>query len=317
MPSRADRARGMAVISALLIVAAVAVLVTGLFQRQAASVRAVENEQSRIQARWLLQGGLDWARLVLREDARRNATTRLGELWATPVEDTRITRPGDDRIAIFSGRIEDEQGKYNLRNLANAGVPVPAEVAAMQRLCALLGLPGTLATRIALRVASAQSTVAAASTDTSTSGTAAAETRGPTAPMIRTVEDLRGLTDVDDDTIDKLRPFVTVLPSVTAVNANTASAEVLAAQVPGLPLSKARAMTDQRNSGSWFNDTADFGNRMGNPAITVSDTQIVTVSKWFTVNGTVTLERAAVTMQALISRENTSNPTVVWKRETN
>jgi general secretion pathway protein K len=76
-------------------------------------------------------------------------------------------------------------------------------------------------------------------------------------------------------------------------------------------------MTDQRNSGSWFNDTADFSNRMGNPAVTVADTQIVTVSKWFSVNGTVTLERAAVTMQALISRENTSNPTVVWKRETN
>lgn len=341
----------MAVISALLIVTAVAVLVTGLFQRQASSVRMVENEQARIQARWLLQGGLDWARLVLREDARRNNTTRLDTLWATPIEDTRITRPGDDRIAIFSGRIEDEQGKYNLRNLANAGVPVMTEVMALQRLCTLLGLPASLAERIALRIASAQSTAKApgtgdaagagatpgentesttglgtgatgangvgTGTGTMAAGSTDADSRGPSAPMIRNVDDLRGLTDVDEATVDKLRPFVTVLPDITAVNANTASAEVLAARVPGLTLAKARAMTEQRNGGSWFNDAADFGNRLAEPDVKVSDAQIVTASKFFLVTGTVTLERAVVTMQALISRENTNSPQVMWKRETN
>lgn len=332
------RQRGMAVISALLIVTAVALLITGLFQRQAASVRAVENEQARIQARWLLQGGLDWARLVLRDDARRNSTTRLDTLWATPVEDTRIQRPGDDRIAVFSGRIEDEQGKFNLRNLASAGIPQPIEVAAFQRLCAILGLPGSLAPQVALRVASAQSSPSrsgeSGSDGTGSLGGAGSKSgagtgssgslsgsdtagQGPTAPMIRGVDDLRGLTDVDDAVIDKLRPFVTVLPGITAVNANTASAEVLAAAVPGLSLSQARALTERRNAGAYFNDRADFGNRLANPDIQLTDTQIVTVSKWFSVNGTVTLERAAVTMQALISRENATSPSVVWKRETN
>ena len=336
-----SRQRGMAVVSALLIVAAVAVLVTGLFQRQAAAVRAVENEQARIQARWLLQGGLDWARLVLREDARRNSTTRLGELWATPVADTRVTRPGDDRVALFSGRIEDEQGKYNLRNLAKAGVPQPAEIAVLDRLCAMLGLPGSLAPRIALRVASAQAVPGASGssgtgTETGTgTGTAtgtgtgtgtqtgtglngeANQGRGPSAPMIRSVDDLEGIADIDEKTIDALRPYVTVLPEITAVNANTAPPEVLAAVVPGLSLGQARAITEQRNAGTWFNDRADFGNRLANPDITISDSQIVTASKWFMVSGTVTLERAAVTMQALVSRANANSPTVVWKRETN
>jgi len=317
----------MAVVSALLIVAAVAVLVTGLFQRQAAAVRSVENEQARIQARWLLQGGLDWARLVLREDARRNSTTRLGELWATPVADTRVTRPGDDRVALFSGRIEDEQGKYNLRNLAKDGVPQPLEIAALDRLCAMLGLPGSLAPKIAVRIASAQSvpgesgTAAGAGSEngsgTGAGGAAPTQGRGPMAPMIRTVDDLKGITEVDEKTIEALRPYVTVLPESTAVNANTAPAEVLATVVPGLSLAQARALTEQRNAGTWFNDRADFGNRLANPDITISDSQIVTASKWFMVSGTVTLERAAVTMQALISRANTNSPTVVWKRETN
>jgi len=317
------RQQGMAVVSALLIVTAVAVLVTGLFQRQAAAVRAVENEQARIQARWLLQGGLDWARLVLREDARRNSTTRLGELWATPVADTRVTRPGDDRVALFSGRIEDEQGKYNLRNLAKDGVPQPTEVAALERLCTMLGLPASLATRIALRIASAQAAPATSETSGGASPTGADANgepvggHGPSAPMIRSVDDLEGLADITEETIEALRPYVTVLPEATAVNANTAPAEVLAAVVPGLSLGQARAITEQRNAGSWFNDRADFSNRLANPDITITDSQIVTVSKWFLVSGSVTLERATVTMQALVSRANANSPAVVWKRETN
>lgn len=135
--------------------------------------------------------------------------------------------------------------------------------------------------------------------------------------MIRTVDDLEGITEVDEKTIEALRPYVTVLPENTAVNANTAPAEVLATVVPGLSLAQARALTEQRNAGSWFNDRADFGNRLANPDITISDAQIVTASKWFMVSGTVTLERAAVTMQALVSRANANSPTVVWKRETN
>jgi general secretion pathway protein K len=232
-------------------------------------------------------------------------------------------------VALFSGRIEDEQGKYNLRNLAKAGVPQPMEIAALDRLCAMLGLPGSLAPRIAVRIASAQAvpgTSGETGTGTGTgtgSGTGtgqngeASQGRGPSAPMIRTVDDLEGITDVDEKTIEALRPYVTVLPETTAVNANTAPAEVLAAVVPGLSLAQARALTEQRNAGTWFNDRADFGNRLANPDITISDSQIVTASKWFMVSGTVTLERAAVTMQALVSRANANSPTVVWKRETN
>ncbi|KAG1540981.1 hypothetical protein G6F50_014286 [Rhizopus delemar] len=63
------RDRGAAVISALIIVAIVAALTTSLFQRQTASTRRVENELARVQARVMLAGGIDWARLVIRESA--------------------------------------------------------------------------------------------------------------------------------------------------------------------------------------------------------------------------------------------------------
>lgn len=301
--------RGMAVVSALLIVAAVAAIATGLFQRQAAQMRAVENEQARIQARWLLLGGIDWARLVLRDDARRNSVTRLGELWSTPIADTRIERPGDDRVALFSGRIEDEQGKFNLYNLALAGLPQPDQVAALGRLCAMLGLPASLAGSITLRIASAQPQAAS-----NTPG--AAPPPGPAAPMPGSIDDLQGLQGFTDKTADMLRPYVTILPEATPVNANTATAEVLAAVVAGLPLSRARALADQRNAGTWFNSPADFANRAGGPDLVIATSQIVTSSQWFMVTGTVALDRATVTTRALVSRPTAAAaPTIVWKKE--
>ncbi|WP_244300576.1 type II secretion system minor pseudopilin GspK, partial [Achromobacter aegrifaciens] len=153
-PSNAER--GAAVISALIIVAIVAALTTGLFQRQTASTRRVENEMARVQARAMLAGGIDWARLIVRDHSKRESITRGDQIWATPVLDTRIERPGDERIAVFSGRVQDEQGKYNLYNLANNGVPQPEQERVLRRLLNTLQLPDTLAARMVDIMSAAQ-----------------------------------------------------------------------------------------------------------------------------------------------------------------
>ncbi|WP_153070434.1 fimbria/pilus periplasmic chaperone, partial [Escherichia coli] len=48
------------------------------------------------------------ARQRLRDDGQRQATTRPDGVWATPIVDTRLHRPGRD--AALVGRLEDEQG---------------------------------------------------------------------------------------------------------------------------------------------------------------------------------------------------------------
>ncbi len=64
--------RGMAIISALLIVTVVAVIAAGLIARQGAYIRGLESEQLRIRASWMLRGGLEWSRQLLLEDSRRD-----------------------------------------------------------------------------------------------------------------------------------------------------------------------------------------------------------------------------------------------------
>lgn len=128
--------RGMAIISALLIVTVVAVIAAGLIARQGAYIRGLESEQLRIRASWMLRGGLEWSRQLLLEDSRRDPLTRLDQRWARPMRDLRLS----DAELLFNGRMEDEQGKFNLRNLLVDQRPDAQEQANFERLAGLLGV---------------------------------------------------------------------------------------------------------------------------------------------------------------------------------
>lgn len=302
-PPRSQRARrrqrGMAVISALLVVAAAAVASTAIIERQGTLARTLSSESDRTQAAWLLRGGLDWSRIILRWDARRNATTRPDAIWARPIIDLRVSAPNDPREASFTGRIEDEQSKYNLNNLAKDGVVLPAQQLILERLFDLLQLPQAMAARIAERVAAAQPTVQDAAR----------------APALQSLNDLRGLEGASTTMLDTLRPYLTVLPSDTKINVNTASAEVLSASLEGLSLPDARATVIARDKGQWFNNAADFINRLNNPDITTSS-HLDVASQWFRVAGEVALDHATVGLEALIQRKGRNDaPVVRWIKE--
>ncbi|MFJ3465622.1 type II secretion system minor pseudopilin GspK [Achromobacter spanius] len=306
------RQRGAAVVSALIVVAIVAALTTSLFQRQTASTRRVENELARVQARAMLAGGIDWARLVVRDHGRREPTTRGDQIWATPVLDTRIERPGDDRVAVFSGGVQDEQGKYNLYNLARNGVPQPEQEEILRRLLGTLDLPDTLAARIIDIVASAQPPVLAADAPNN------AARPGPQAraPLPRGVDEVAALLGLEPPMRNALRRTMTLLPSATTVNVNTAPAEVIAALVPGLSLAQARAMAGERDRGNWFNNTGDFANRLAGTGVKTPAPSVSTNSGWFLASGTVVYERARVSMQALMRSAPPAAPETIWTRET-
>ncbi|ADP15986.1 general secretion pathway protein K [Achromobacter xylosoxidans A8] len=306
------RERGAAVVSALIIVAIVAALATGLFQRQTASTRRVENEMARVQARAMLAGGIDWARLIVRDHGKRESTTRGDQIWATPVLDTRIERPGDERVAVFSGRVQDEQGKYNLYNLANNGVPQPEQELVLRRLLSTLQLPDTLAARMVEIMAAAQPVAPPADAPSAPPGRPAPDAR---APLPRGVDEVAALLALDPAVRSELRRTMTVLPVATSVNVNTAPAEVLAALAPGLSLSQARSLAGERDRGNWFNNAGDFANRLAGAGVKTPPPTVVTTSGWFLASGIVAYERARISMQALLRSSPPAAPDTLWTRE--
>lgn len=299
--------RGMAIISALLIAAVVAVIAGAMLTRQTVFTRTLEAEQLRIQGSWLLLGGLEASRQLLWEARQKDVLTRLDQPWARPFG------------GAVEGRLADEQGKFNLRNLMNQQLPDAAQLQNFQRLCQLIGIDANVSRRISQRVIASydQRTGPAGIEDNSTRVTspeAAAEIRPATYPMLRSVDDLAAIKGLAPDALRRLAQYVSVLPGNTWVNGNTASAEVLSAVVPGLSLSQAQSLVNERDSGRWFVNRGDFVNRLRMPRISVDTVQVGITSEWFRWQGQARHEQRRVRGEALLHRPEARQPRIIWWR---
>ena len=295
---RGQAERGAAVVMAMLVVAVAATLVTGVYWRQNVIVRQAENELSYAQAKWLIRGAIDWAGVILREDARTSSVDHLGEPWAVPLADTHLNQDDGRDPVYLSGEVRDEQAKFNLRNLAGPKGVNPRELAVLRRLLALVGAAERLADPVAERVLAA---------------VPGERGRKQIALGLVSIDDLLGLDDISAAAIERLRPFVTVLPQPTPVNANTAPAEVLAARFENLVLADARRLVASRDR-AYFKDRSDVLNRIGPLGLQASDTEIAVATRFFSVDGTVSYRRARLHTQALLRRE-ANRVDAVWLRE--
>ncbi|CRI57640.1 type II secretion system protein K XcpX-2 [Pseudomonas sp. CCOS 191] len=307
----------MAVISALLIAAVVAVIAAGMIERQGLQTRQVENRQMALQGQWALEGGLQLSRRVLFEQRLRDPLVRGGQPWARPMRDV---PSGSVR---FDGQLEDEQGKFNLRNLVVDGQVDSEALATFQRLCALIGIGERLATAIAGQVIDSYPQRPSVSPGSAgqglqggraTSPAVAAEPLPARRPMLRSVDVLVGLKGMDAEALQRLRRFVTVLPALTWINGNTASAEVLAAQVPGLSLQQAMALVAERDSGRWFINRGDFVNRLRMPQLAMANVRVGINSDWFRLRGQARLGSRELPLQALLRQREGQLPDVIWSR---
>lgn len=292
MRTRAEH--GSAVIMAMLVVAATATLVAGALWQQSALMRETENELAYAQAKWLLRGAIDWAGVILLEDGRTSSVDHRGEPWAVPLADTRLNE-GDGRAAAYlAGAIDDEQGKLNLRNLASGDQVNRPQLAALARLLGTLGIDEAMADAIAARLMSAQ------------------RAGNAPDPARAYIEDLLDV-GLSQEAMERLRPFVTLLPEMTPLNVNTASAEVLAASVPGLTLLDAKRVVAAR-SRAYFRDLADAQQRLREAGAAAGGEGLSVATRYFSIDGTVTYARARLEGRALVKRE-ANRLEVIWIRE--
>ncbi|WLG59133.1 type II secretion system minor pseudopilin GspK [Pseudomonas extremorientalis] len=275
--------RGMAIISALLIAAVVAVLAGAMLTRQTVFTRSLEAEQLRIQGQWLLQGGLERSRQMLWDARQKDVLTRLDQPWARA------------HGGAFEGRIEDEQGKFNLRNLVNRQQVDTEQLQSFERLCRLIGVDPAVSRRISQRVIASYEPPAK-------------------YPMLRSLDELSGIEGLDPLVLQRMQAYISVLPGPTWVNGNTASAEVLSAVVPQLSLAQAHGLVAERDSGQWFINRGDFVNRLHLPQVAVDSVQVGITSEWFRVRGQARREQRRVSLDALLHRPEDRQPRVIWAR---
>lgn len=274
--------RGVAIVLAMGVVALAALSATALLVSQSTWSRQAELSAGHVQAQLMIQAGLDWARALLSDDRRLGNVDHLGETWALQLPPI----PVDN--GTLAGRIEDQQGKFNLNNLLKNGKLDRAKLAHFRRLLSILALPPALANTLANRI----------------------EAGG--GPLADTA-DLVLVSGFDERIRARLRPFVAALPRFTALNANTASPEVLAALVDGLDLDGARALVAQRER-AHFRSSAEFFSRL--PRGLIVPTEDISVSSdYFIAAMEVKFGGAQARGAALLARANNGEwPAIVWRK---
>jgi general secretion pathway protein K len=304
----ARRARGAALLIAMALLVLVSTLAAGMVWQQHRAIQVEAAERSRTQSAWILNGALDWARLILREDARSGGPTALSEPWATPLAEARLStflaadkdnnaEGGPD--AFLSGVITDMQSRYNLRNLVEGGKLVESELLALQKLCEAANAPSDTAMRIAegLRLAwSAGDTQAAAV---------------PIEP--RTVAQLAWF-GVDPAVLERLEAFVVLLPVRTPLNINTADIEVIVAVVPGLDTGAAQALVQARQRAAFKNIALANQLLGGGQPSKLNSKNVSVTSNYFEVRGKLRLDDRALEERSIVERRGLDVNTILRER---
>lgn len=283
--------RGAALLTAMIIVTLVATLASSMLWRQWRSVQIESAERSRAQSSWILTGALDWARLILREDRRSGSVDHLSEPWATPLAEARLSTflaadPADTDAApdaFLAGRLSDLQGRFNLTNLAQPADAALPHRQALERLCELLHVD-----------ASTVEVLAEGFAPLPTGQDAPAD-----RPLMPPTPELLGWLGLDATTVERLSPYLTVLPRPTPVNLNTASREVLAA-VLGVDLASADRLVQHRQRTPFR--SAGEATPLLPPGTNLSDQQVAVSSDFFEVVGQLRIDQRAVQERSLVER---------------
>ena len=328
MTSNRKAERGAALISAMLVVTLVATLASVALWQQWRHVEVESAERHRVQSSWLLNGALDWSRLILREDAMAGVAgssggnaDHLAEPWALPLKEAKLStflaqdqqlREGDPEV-FLSGQITDAQSRINLTNWFEAGdgkvsakMNEPMQLA-LVRLFNVLDLPRAELERLAAawRVAAQSARLSNPAMGQASQGTASGASLLP-----QQISQLQWL-GMSADTVQRLSPYVTILPEVTPVNLNTASAEVIYATVPGLDLAAAQQFVQQRTR-SHFSNLTDASKALGGKTLEARWHTVGT--RFFEVWGRLRMEDRTQEETALILRD-TGNVTFVWRQK--
>lgn len=295
--------RGAAILTAMLTVVLMATLASAMLWQQWRGVEVESAQRTRVQSAWILTGALDWARLILREDARQGGADHLAEPWAVPLAPARLTTflaaergealVGDEadgvQDAFLAGNMQDLQARLNVTNLLDNGKLHAPSLAAWTRLFKQLNLPEaelmTLTQQLLLAYAPATEAPAAA--------------RAPLQPQ--SIADLRWL-GLSPATLQALRPFVTLLPTRTPVNLNTATPEVLMACIPKLNMAQARALEAARDA-QHLSTLLDAEKRVGDAEIKLDAGLHAVATRFFSVTGQLRVGQTTLQETSVLQRD--------------
>ncbi len=300
---------GIAVLTAILVVAIATVLAVNLLWQTSVNLRRTETLLLQDQARQWDLSGEDFAKHWLAEDAPSRGGNNIDTLqddWARPVA-------FELDVGTILGQLEDQQGRFNLNGLVDAsGKPIKATVEQYRRLLTLLPLeppldPGTAS-------ALTDATIDWIDPDQFPGPEGAEDDRYTSRlPPYRTANywftstsELLAIEGYTPAIFDELKRYVTALPPANAngqglkLNINTASKFVLASLADDLTTFDVDPFLDQA-----YNDPSEFTDDLlkASGKQIPPDIALGVESNWFLLTVTVSIGSVQSTMYSLLERQ--------------
>ncbi|HEU4603604.1 MAG TPA: type II secretion system minor pseudopilin GspK, partial [Steroidobacteraceae bacterium] len=299
LQSMKSKQRGIALITAILIVALATILATNVSFRGYLDQRRTSTQFIMDQGYEVALGAEAWAADTLQKDLKGAKTVDFTQAWATPLPPIPIE--GGD----VEGGLEDMQGRINLNDLIDpsTGKADPKAVARFQMLLELLEIEPAWAQAIADWIdADTDPEIPDGAEDTVyTSLTPSYRTAN--MPITRTSE-LLALNGFGIDRYRKLEPFITALPPSgqgLVVNVCTAPPEVIDAIIGEVNFSQSKDnVVESRKRGCF--PTKDVATGPINDPQRKQEVQrmLTETSKYFRATIFVTIGSTQFTMYSLL-----------------
>jgi general secretion pathway protein K len=299
----AKRARGVALITALLITALTGSLAAGLAWDNALDVRRTMMLLFHEQGMQVALGAESWIRNILRDDGIESQTDHLGELWASELPGLPVDN--DSVQGAVAGRIEDLQGRFNVNNLIDSNGDVDKDVLEQfQRLLVILDLNPRFAGLAADWIDADQDAGFPDGAEDSIYTGLTPPYRALNRPLSNVTE-LSALEGMDQASFNALLPHVTALPRGTQINVNTATAVVLQSLDANLDPSTIEELLSQREEAGFADYAQTFSTLVTNPAMFA---QITETSSFFQLKAVVQIDTVRVTYYSVLSRSPNGGP---------
>ncbi len=298
------RMRGAALLMAMLVAALVATVAVALTVDQQRWLADVAHRRDQVQAQSLALAGIQWARQILREDARAGSLDHLGEPWSLSLPATPIAN------GTIEGRIEDAQGRLNLNALARDDPAANIDRARLARLFAGKGLAPALLDAIGDWI-DPDAVPRANGAEDAAYALAPSASLAANAPLVRPAE-ISAVRGVSGNAYAAVAPFVTALPAIVPLNVNTAPPEVLSAALPDLRGDAVAALLADRARAP-YTSVSNFRSRLPPGVALVDETSFGVISNYFIVTVTSRQGDAIAQARALLKREAREAPVVLWQ----
>lgn len=306
MPPRSSQ-RGVALITAMLVVALATMAAVAMVARQQYDIRRTGNLLQAEQAYLYVLGVDDWAAQILRRDREDNTVDHSGEEWATllppiPIEGGQV-----------GGSIEDLQGRFNLNDLVRGGEPDSGAIERFRRLLAALSLDTGLAMVAADWLDQNIDPAFPGGAEDDSYLRVERPYRTANAPFV-SVSELRLLQGVDKEVFATLAPHVCALPTSVPLNVNTATIPVLMSLAEGLTEADAESLVEGRGEEGYADD-GTFLSAESLAGKNVPSGLVGVQSDYFVVTSQVVFGRIAVSYQSMIQRSATGETRILMRAQ--